>query len=127
MCPSENESTRVDKWTILPGGDRGTHAEYRETDDRYYPHALRVCMTKSQRVIPSAEDGALYFATSELTNIPIIKALIEILRLFEKGDVWGQTLGYSVCNMCGVKATAGERFVHADGCPYEVLAAFEEK
>ena len=65
-------------------------------------------------------------STAELAAIPLVKALIETLRAFEEADVWGQTLGYSVCNMCGVKAMSGENFIHKDGCPYEVLIPFRE-
>lgn len=55
-----------------------------------------------------------------------VKALVDTLREMEEADIWGRSLGYSVCNMCGVKAIAGERFVHKDGCPYGVLIPFRE-
>ena len=104
-----------------------TLAEYRYRPDNEYGlvHELRnVCGGEALR--PSAVDDALYFTTAELAAIPIVKALVETLREFEEADIWGRSLGYLVCQMCGAKVTVGERFVHKDGCPYGVLVPFKE-
>ena len=102
---------------------RTTQAEYRYLEFYTSPHHLRITVPGGAL---NSTDDVLELTTSELGAIPIIKALVEILREFEEADIWGRSLGYLVCQMCGAKVTVGERFVHKDGCPYGVLVPFKE-
>jgi len=102
-----------------------TQALYREDKADRYSHHL--CLQhRSALNRPLAGSSVITMTTAELANIPLFKALVETLREMEEADIWGRSLGYLVCQMCGAKVTVGERFVHKDGCPYGVLVPFKE-